>query len=336
MSRQTPLAARSSDDAASPALGQLLRDGYYIVEGALGAGQVASLAGDLVEDFEQTPQAEGPFYGSWTKRFHGLLRRSDRMDGFVRHPLVLDLVERILGPACDTIQLNLTQAIEILPGRLVQPPHRDQDMWPVRTPGVEYLVNVMWPFTPYTAENGATLIWPGSNRHQEALLLDPEDAVAAVMAPGSFLMFLGSTLHAGGANATMLPRRGMIVSYSLGWLKPYRRRRCAGSSRIFRCPMACRVSMIAGSSAGSFFVIRNGLRWRDAPAEYGPPKTIYNRFIRWSRLVVFNKIFAGLAAKGGKPDQLMIDATHLKAHRTAASLLKKGLFPDVSDAPKAA
>ena len=87
--------------------------------------------------------------------------------------------------------------------------------------------------------------------------------------------------------------------------------------------------------SGIVFVIRNGLRWRDAPKEYGPPKTIYNRFIRWSRLGVFNKIFAALAAKGGKPDQLMIDATHLKAHRTAASLLKKGLFPDVSGAPKA-
>ena len=51
---------------------------------------------------------------------------------------------------------------------------------------------------------------------------------------------------------------------------------------------------------------------------------------------MFDKIFAGLVAQGGKPDQLMIDATHLKAHRTAASLLKKGLFPDVSDGPKAA
>jgi len=51
---------------------------------------------------------------------------------------------------------------------------------------------------------------------------------------------------------------------------------------------------------------------------------------------VFNRIFAELAAEGGKPDQLMIDATHLKAHRTAASLLKKGMIPDVSGAPKAA
>lgn len=88
--------------------------------------------------------------------------------------------------------------------------------------------------------------------------------------------------------------------------------------------------------SGIIFVIRNGLRWRDAPAGYGPHKTIYNRFIRWSRLGVFNRIFAELAAKSGKPDRLMIDATHLKAHRTAASLLKKGLYPDVSGAPKAA
>ena len=88
--------------------------------------------------------------------------------------------------------------------------------------------------------------------------------------------------------------------------------------------------------SGIVFVIRNGLRWRDAPREYGPHKTIYNRFVRWSRLGVFNRIFAELARKAGTPTRLMIDATHLKAHRTAASLLKKGLFPDVSAEPKAA
>jgi putative transposase len=88
--------------------------------------------------------------------------------------------------------------------------------------------------------------------------------------------------------------------------------------------------------SGILFVIRNGLRWRDAPAGYGPHKTIYNRFIRWSRLGVFNRILFELAAQGGATDKLMIDATHLKAHRTAASLLKKGLYPDVSDALEAA
>lgn len=88
--------------------------------------------------------------------------------------------------------------------------------------------------------------------------------------------------------------------------------------------------------SGIIFVIRNGLRWRDAPKEYGPHKTIYNRFIRWSRLGVFNRILAELTAGRGKSEQLMIDATHLKAHRTAASLLKKGMFPVVSGEQRAA
>ena len=68
--------------------------------------------------------------------------------------------------------------------------------------------------------------------------------------------------------------------------------------------------------SGIIYVIRGGLMWRDAPKAYGPHKTIYNRFIRWSRLGVFNRIFAELAAKAGEPDTIMIDATHLKAHRT--------------------
>jgi transposase len=86
--------------------------------------------------------------------------------------------------------------------------------------------------------------------------------------------------------------------------------------------------------SGIMFVIRNGLRWRDAPQAYGPHKTLYNRFVRWSRLGVFNEIFASLAADKVTPDTLMIDTTHLKAHRTAASLLKKGAFPAISAAPK--
>jgi putative transposase len=88
--------------------------------------------------------------------------------------------------------------------------------------------------------------------------------------------------------------------------------------------------------SGTIYVIRGGLMWRDAPKGYCPHKTNYNRFIRWSRMGVFNRIFAELAGKAGEPDTIMIDATHLKAHRTAANLLKGGFFPDASDAPKAA
>jgi len=87
--------------------------------------------------------------------------------------------------------------------------------------------------------------------------------------------------------------------------------------------------------SGIIFVIKNGLRWRDAPDAYGPHKTLYNRFKRWSEMGVFDNIFSHLAAEGGPPDTLMIDASHLKAHRTASSLLKKGMFPAISGARKA-
>ena len=87
--------------------------------------------------------------------------------------------------------------------------------------------------------------------------------------------------------------------------------------------------------SGILYVIRNGLRWRDAPAAYGPHKTLYNRFIRWSRAGVFDRVLAALVADAGPADRLMIDATHLKAHRTAASLLKGGLYPASSGAAAA-
>jgi putative transposase len=87
--------------------------------------------------------------------------------------------------------------------------------------------------------------------------------------------------------------------------------------------------------SGIIHVLKSGLMWRDAPTVYGPPKTLYNRFIRWSKAGVFDRIFATLAALSEATGTVMIDATHLKAHRTAASLLKKGMFPAALDAPKA-
>jgi len=77
--------------------------------------------------------------------------------------------------------------------------------------------------------------------------------------------------------------------------------------------------------SGIIFVNRNGLRWRDAPAEYGPHKTLYSRWKRWSEKGIFARMLLELADQGGATDPLMIDATHLKTHRTASSLgLKKG------------
>lgn len=88
--------------------------------------------------------------------------------------------------------------------------------------------------------------------------------------------------------------------------------------------------------SGIIFINRNGLRWRDAPGEYGPPKTLYNRWVRWTRLGVFARIFTELAREGQDIETVMIDATHLKAHRTASSLRgKKGGTNGLSGAQKA-
>lgn len=215
-----------TDMAAGHYTGLLRQEGYCIIPEIVPTIQVTSLARDLRATFGMTPASRGPFYGNDTRRFGALLKRSIHAAAFVQHRLILDIVDRVLGPWCDHFSLNLTQAIEIMPNSVEQVPHRDQDMWPCSRliapqHDVEFLINVMWPFTPYTAANGATRVWPGSHRRQGEQLLDPADAVAAEMAPGSALLFLGSTLHAGGANRTKRPRRGMIVSYSLGWLKPY-------------------------------------------------------------------------------------------------------------------
>ena len=74
--------------------------------------------------------------------------------------------------------------------------------------------------------------------------------------------------------------------------------------------------------SGIIHVIRNGLRWRDAPAVYGPSKTLYNRFIRWSKAGVFNRIFATLAAMSEATGAVMIDATHQR-RRAGASRLRR-------------
>lgn len=77
--------------------------------------------------------------------------------------------------------------------------------------------------------------------------------------------------------------------------------------------------------SGIIFINRNGLRWCDAPKEYGPAKTLYNRWKRWGDMGVFARMMDGLASEAATPKTVMIDATYLKAHRTASSLgLKKG------------
>lgn len=72
--------------------------------------------------------------------------------------------------------------------------------------------------------------------------------------------------------------------------------------------------------SGIIFINRDCLRWRDATSTYGPPKTLYNRWKRWSEMGVFARIFDGLAAEAADRKTIMIDAIYLKADRMAPSL----------------
>jgi transposase len=70
--------------------------------------------------------------------------------------------------------------------------------------------------------------------------------------------------------------------------------------------------------SGIVHVLKSGCRWCDCPPEYGPPTTIYNRFVRWARRGVWENLFRKLAGSGRSTDTQMIDSTHVKAHRSAA------------------
>ena len=199
----------------------LREHGYCIIPNLLEPHRVAALEADLEPAFAQTPFGEGYFYGYRTKRFGSLLRRSAHTEHLVLDATILAIVQEILGPACDRVQLNVAQAIEIHPGELEQFPHCDHDMWPAPKAGHEYLVNVIWPLTPFTRSNGATRIYPGTHRGAPASIADLTDPVFAECTPGSAICFLGSTVHGAGANRTQAVRRGVVIGYSLGWLKPY-------------------------------------------------------------------------------------------------------------------
>jgi len=177
------------------------------VIGAMPPRQIEAIDRAFAPSFEQTPFCAGHFYGDRTLRFGRLLLRSAHAEAFARHEAILRAAEHVLAPACDTVQLNLTQGVAILPGESVQIPHRDRDMWRLGPGAAECLVKVIWPFTPFYRQNGATRIWPRS--HGPAAREDPANGEGRTIEiePGDALVFLGSALHGAGANTSGEVRR---------------------------------------------------------------------------------------------------------------------------------
>lgn len=207
--------------STGPWLRQLEDEGYCVIPGLVTSGTIAQLKGDLQHRIDERPLCESDFYGHRTKRLGSLPRRSAAAIELVLQPLILALAREVLGPACDCIQLNVAQLIEIHPGEVAQFPHRDDDMWPVDKQGKEFLLNVIWPLDRFCEENGATRIYPGSHRQTVTSLQDLGVPIVAECNPGAAICFLGSTIHGAGANRSQAVRRGIVIGYSLGWLKPH-------------------------------------------------------------------------------------------------------------------
>jgi len=211
------MTARDPAAVAEAAVAALERDGFAVVEGLAGAATMERLARELRPAFDALPDAG---LRNRTRRVHSrVIASSPTLQGLLVEPALLGVLDRMLGPHCVRYQLSSAQGIEILPGASDQGLHRDDDIFRLPHPHPCFEINVMWAVTPFTPENGATRVVPGSHRLPGGVKPDPADAVQVVMAPGSLLLWQGATWHGAGANRTATPRMGLYAGYSLGWLR---------------------------------------------------------------------------------------------------------------------
>jgi ectoine hydroxylase-related dioxygenase (phytanoyl-CoA dioxygenase family) len=209
----------ASASAESIAAG-LAAAGCAIVERLVPAARLDEARRELAPYIEATPTGADDFGGRRTRRTGGLVARSPICRELVAHPLVQDVVGRVLAHATN-YQLHLTQVIAIGPGEPAQLVHRDQwafDFFPF-PPGYEVQCNTIWAMNDFTEENGATRVIPGSNKAADKLQFEEKDTVPAVMPAGSVVFYTGSLYHGGGANRSDHVRYGLNLTYTLGWLR---------------------------------------------------------------------------------------------------------------------
>ena len=169
---------------------------------------------------EAAPKGADDFDGLETRRTGSLMARSPSTHGVILDPTVLGVADRALAHATN-YQLHCTQIIDVGPGSNPQPIHRDQwafDFFPFPK-GFDSTFSTMWALTDFTAENGATRVVPGSRQDEHRKQFAPEDALPAEMKSGSVLLYTGSLYHGGGENQSDGHRVGLIVHYSLAWLR---------------------------------------------------------------------------------------------------------------------
>jgi ectoine hydroxylase-related dioxygenase (phytanoyl-CoA dioxygenase family) len=193
--------------------------GYVVLLNALPGDRLAALRGELEPHFEHRPASQAWFFGFNTTRIEALFRKSIITQEMAVHETVLAIADHVLGPNCDSYQINLTQGIRIHPGERAQILHPDSALFPISDKPFEFQLNALWAYSDFTKENGGTVLVPGSHKWPEDRKPTAEEMTAASMPAGSVLVYAASLLHGGGANVTAKPRTGIAISYCLGWLR---------------------------------------------------------------------------------------------------------------------
>jgi ectoine hydroxylase-related dioxygenase (phytanoyl-CoA dioxygenase family) len=226
--RRDGLVACTVDTSADELAEIVHRDGGVVVTGLLSPESVAALDDDLSPYLARREpgfraHVDDEFYGGNTKRVQGLAVKSTTfVDQLLLHPLVLDVVDRILLPNCGDYWMSQAETIDIGPGSAAQPLHRDDLNWSIAAKlGVHLQLSVLVARGDYDADVGATMVVPGSH----AWPLDRPFADAAAepveLLPGDALLYVGSLVHGGGANVTSDRWRAAVyVGYLVGWLTP--------------------------------------------------------------------------------------------------------------------
>lgn len=201
---------------AEEVIAVLARDGGVIIEDFLTNETLDGLKADLLPLIEQQPVGRDSFSGDRTRRLSRLFSRTRHCAAIATHPLYLPVAEHFLCKPREVwvgeqrvsltagVRIGVTQAIQIGPGQAAQPLHRDDTafMWRHPTGGREGRVQIICAVSDFTAENGGTLVIPGSHLWDDDRKPDPSEVRPTIMKAGSALIFLGSTFHAGGANST--------------------------------------------------------------------------------------------------------------------------------------
>ena len=215
---------RLSSDAELDAIHAVLqRDGVVIIENLIAASRMQEMLKILEPIFAEKKVGGGDFYGNAKKSISALFRRGPEFAELAINPTILGIAEKVLGPNCDTFQIQTAGAMEVWGGGSNQPLHRDADVYlpylKMDPDGPEYEILFMFAGTDFSKENGATRIIPGSHRWSPDRVPNESEAQYAEMPQGSVAIWLGRTFHALSKSTVDSPRTGIAVAFTVGWLR---------------------------------------------------------------------------------------------------------------------